>query len=72
MIGADGGRMVADALGIKLQGDRDIVDMVSAHIRAPISQHHPDLRVSSPGSSTLLGAGVSGPGTSTTSGRTTR
>lgn len=37
--------MVADALGIKLQGDRDIVDMVSAHIRAPISQHHPDLRV---------------------------
>lgn len=45
VIGADGGRMVAETLGIPLSGNRDIVDMVSAHIRAPISLHHPDPRV---------------------------
>lgn len=42
VVAADGGRMAADALGIKMEGERDIVDMVSAHIRAPISRYHPD------------------------------
>ncbi|KAL2014384.1 hypothetical protein VTN00DRAFT_1909 [Thermoascus crustaceus] len=45
VVGADGGRMVAETLGIPLSGDRDIGDMVSAHICAPISLHHPDPRV---------------------------
>lgn len=42
VIAADGGRFVADALGIKMQGERDIANMVSAHFRAPISQYHPN------------------------------
>ncbi|KAI9925650.1 hypothetical protein MW887_006033 [Aspergillus wentii] len=42
VVAADGGRMVADALGIKAHGDRDFVDMVSAYIQAPISEHHPN------------------------------
>lgn len=42
VIAADGGRFVADALGIKMQGERDIANMVSAHIRAPISRYHPN------------------------------
>lgn len=42
VIAADGGRFVADALRIKMQGERDIANMVSAHIRAPISQYHPN------------------------------
>lgn len=43
-IGADGGRGLTDQLGIGWEGDRDVIDMVSAHIRAPISQYHPDMR----------------------------
>ncbi|KIX04492.1 uncharacterized protein Z518_05362 [Rhinocladiella mackenziei CBS 650.93] len=43
-IGADGGRALTEDLGIKWEGERDIVDMVSAHVRAPISLHHPDIR----------------------------
>ncbi|KIX92684.1 uncharacterized protein Z520_11536 [Fonsecaea multimorphosa CBS 102226] len=43
-IGADGGRMLTDHLGVGWEGERDIVDMVSAHIRAPISLAHPDIR----------------------------
>ncbi|OJJ79706.1 uncharacterized protein ASPGLDRAFT_61511 [Aspergillus glaucus CBS 516.65] len=43
VIAADGGRFVADALGIKMQGERDIANMVSAHFRAPISLYHPNL-----------------------------
>ncbi|ODM16973.1 hypothetical protein SI65_07371 [Aspergillus cristatus] len=42
VIAADGGRLVADTLGIKMQGERDIASMVSAHIRAPISRYHPN------------------------------
>ncbi|KAJ9218592.1 2,4-dichlorophenol 6-monooxygenase [Paecilomyces variotii] len=42
VVAADGGKMAAEALGIKMEGERDIVDMVSAHIRAPISRYHPD------------------------------
>ncbi|KAF2452580.1 FAD binding domain-containing protein [Lineolata rhizophorae] len=40
VIGADGGRGLTDKLGIAWLGERDIVDMVTAHIRSPISQHH--------------------------------
>ncbi|KAJ4520899.1 hypothetical protein HRR83_002668 [Exophiala dermatitidis] len=43
-IAADGGRRLTDDLGIGWEGERDIIDMVSAHVRAPISQHHPDIR----------------------------
>ncbi|OQV10446.1 FAD binding domain-containing protein [Cladophialophora immunda] len=43
-IGADGGRRLTDDLGVGWEGERDIVDMVSAHIRAPISLEHPDTR----------------------------
>ncbi|EXJ66688.1 uncharacterized protein A1O5_10359 [Cladophialophora psammophila CBS 110553] len=41
---ADGGRRLTDDLGIGWEGERDIVDMVSAHIRAPLSLQHPDIR----------------------------
>ncbi|RAO68157.1 uncharacterized protein BHQ10_004169 [Talaromyces amestolkiae] len=44
VLGADGGRMVTDWLGIAWEGEREIFDMVSAHFRAPISQSHPDSR----------------------------
>lgn len=43
-IAADGGRSITDQLGIGWEGERDVIDMVSVHIRAPISLHHPDLR----------------------------
>jgi 2-polyprenyl-6-methoxyphenol hydroxylase-like FAD-dependent oxidoreductase len=42
VVGADGGRFLADVLGIAWEGERDIVHMVSAHIQAPISSYHPD------------------------------
>jgi 2-polyprenyl-6-methoxyphenol hydroxylase-like FAD-dependent oxidoreductase len=42
VVGADGGRTITDALGITMEGDRDIVDMVSAHFCAPISKYHPN------------------------------
>lgn len=42
IIAADGGRFVADALGIAMQGERNIANMVSAHIKAPISEYHPN------------------------------
>ncbi|GKZ28500.1 hypothetical protein AbraIFM66950_008358 [Aspergillus brasiliensis] len=43
--GADGGRALTDQLGINWEGEKDIVEMVSAHFKAPISLHHPDPRV---------------------------
>jgi 2-polyprenyl-6-methoxyphenol hydroxylase-like FAD-dependent oxidoreductase len=43
-LGADGGRILAKQLGVALNGPADIVDMVSAHVRAPINQHRPDQR----------------------------
>ncbi|KAJ5647056.1 hypothetical protein N7490_003428 [Penicillium lividum] len=45
VLGADGGRMVTDWLGIKWRGEKEIFDMVSAHFRAPLLRHHPDPRV---------------------------
>ncbi|KAJ5889094.1 hypothetical protein N7495_009135 [Penicillium taxi] len=43
-LGADGGRMVTDWLGIPWEGEHDIFDMVSAHFKAPLSLHHPESR----------------------------
>jgi 2-polyprenyl-6-methoxyphenol hydroxylase-like FAD-dependent oxidoreductase len=43
-IGADGGRTITDRLGIPWEGARDVMAMVSAHIRAPVSLHNPDNR----------------------------
>ena len=42
---ADGGRSLTNSLGIEWEGEQNIVDMVGAHVRAPISLHHPDLGV---------------------------
>ena len=42
VIAADGGRMVTNKLGTELHGEKNIVDMVTAHIRAPISLKHPE------------------------------
>ncbi|OCT49694.1 aromatic ring hydroxylase [Cladophialophora carrionii] len=41
---ADGGRGLTEQLGIGWEGERDVMNMVSAHIRAPLSLHHPDIR----------------------------
>lgn len=41
-LGTDGGRALADQLGIRMNGESDLVDMVTAHIRSPISKHRPD------------------------------
>jgi 2-polyprenyl-6-methoxyphenol hydroxylase-like FAD-dependent oxidoreductase len=43
-IGADGGRGLTNMLDIGWEGERDIVDMISAHFRAPLSLYHPDTR----------------------------
>jgi 2-polyprenyl-6-methoxyphenol hydroxylase-like FAD-dependent oxidoreductase len=42
VIAADGGRLVTSKLGIEMHGEKDIVDMVTAHIRAPIAAQHPE------------------------------
>ncbi|KAL4945699.1 hypothetical protein BDV06DRAFT_184278 [Aspergillus oleicola] len=42
VIAADGGRTVGPALEINMSGEENILDMVSAHIRAPLSLIHPD------------------------------
>lgn len=42
VVAADGGRFVADTLGIPMQGEHDIAQMVSAHIQAPLSKYHPN------------------------------
>lgn len=44
VIAADGGRFTTDKLGIKWLGERDILDMVTVHLRAPIRARHPDPR----------------------------
>ena len=41
-LGCDGGRALASQLGISMNGESDIVDMVTAHIRSPLSKHRPD------------------------------
>ncbi|KAK3716211.1 hypothetical protein LTR37_006656 [Vermiconidia calcicola] len=42
VLGADGGRMLTEQLGISMNGESNLVDMVTAHIRSPISQYRPD------------------------------
>lgn len=42
VLGCDGGRALANRVGISMNGESDIVDMVTAHIRSPISKHRPD------------------------------
>lgn len=42
VLGADGGRVLTKQLDIAMHGPSDIVDMVSAHVRSPISLHRPD------------------------------
>lgn len=44
VIAADGGRGVTDKLGIKWEGERDILEMASVHFRARIRERHPDPR----------------------------
>lgn len=42
VLGADGGRMMADQLGIAWEGEKDIFDMVSAHFHALLTSIHPN------------------------------
>ncbi|KAJ9133445.1 2,4-dichlorophenol 6-monooxygenase [Pleurostoma richardsiae] len=42
VIAADGGRSITTQLGVPWLGERDIMDMVSVHFRAPIRSRHPD------------------------------
>jgi 2,4-dichlorophenol 6-monooxygenase len=42
VIGADGGRTIGHAIGALLEGERDLVKMVSTHIKADISALNPD------------------------------
>ncbi|ETI27257.1 hypothetical protein G647_09940 [Cladophialophora carrionii CBS 160.54] len=41
---ADGGRGLTEQLGIGWEGERDVMNMVSAHVRAPLSLYHPDIQ----------------------------
>ncbi|KAJ9613677.1 hypothetical protein H2204_014752 [Knufia peltigerae] len=45
VLGADGGRGLAESIGIDWQGEQDIVDMVTAHFKADLTSVHPDKRV---------------------------
>lgn len=42
VVGADGGRLLMEQLGMHWEGESDIADMVTAHIRAPLSTLVPD------------------------------
>lgn len=42
MIGADGGRFVGPALGVEMEGEKELVAMVSAHISADLSRWSDD------------------------------
>ncbi|BCS23934.1 uncharacterized protein APUU_40378S [Aspergillus puulaauensis] len=42
VIAADGGRSVGQMVGIGMSGEKDVMAMASAHIRAPLSLVHPD------------------------------
>lgn len=44
LIFSDGGRMFTEKLGVTWSGEADLLTMLSAHIRAPIRQFHPDPR----------------------------
>ena len=65
LIAADGGRTFAPALGTVMAGPTDMVDMVSTHFSADLSQYWddetPDHLVPEPGGSGLVGCGRHGP-----------
>ncbi|OJJ04182.1 hypothetical protein ASPVEDRAFT_43646 [Aspergillus versicolor CBS 583.65] len=42
VIAADGGRSVGKMVGIEMAGEKDVMAMASAHIKAPLSLCHPD------------------------------
>lgn len=42
VIASDGGRSVGQMLGMGMSGERDVMAMASAHIKAPLSLCHPD------------------------------
>lgn len=44
VIAADGGRGIMEKLGIEWLGEANILDMITAHLRAPIRARHPDPR----------------------------
>lgn len=44
VIVADGGRTFTEQLGVQWSGEGDLMTMISAHIRAPIRDLHPDNR----------------------------
>jgi len=63
VIGADGGRTVGDAIGAVLEGQRDLVKMVSSHITVDLSALNPDPAVCiywfvNPDSHGSIGSGV--------------
>ena len=63
VIGADGGRTVGAAIGAVLDGQRDLVKMVSTHIKADLSTLNPDPAVCiywfvNPDSHGSIGSGV--------------
>lgn len=41
---SDGGKSFTEKLGAEWMGERDILDMVTAHFTSPLKQHHPDPR----------------------------
>lgn len=44
VIGADGGQTVEKQVGINVEGEQNVINMASIHMRAPISKYHPDPR----------------------------
>jgi 2,4-dichlorophenol 6-monooxygenase len=45
LVGADAGRTVGPAVGISLEGQRNLITQVSVHFEADLSAHYPDDRV---------------------------
>ena len=42
VVGADGGRFLGKSLGIEWEGQTDLIDLVTVHMRSPLSERHPD------------------------------
>ncbi|KAJ4176693.1 hypothetical protein NW767_015053 [Fusarium falciforme] len=42
VVGADGGRLMPEKIGAEWNGETNMAEMLSVHIRAPLSVHHPD------------------------------
>jgi 2,4-dichlorophenol 6-monooxygenase len=39
LVGADGGRFVGPKIGVQMEGPRNLVDFVSTHFRADLSEY---------------------------------